>query len=156
MFEVSWDVWKSIIWHKMKHFINEDAFLFYQTNQSRKCFLETHNNPMSRSSHHFLFEMVLSSMTAGQSMTPSLPCWWRSRTGGQWWEKMQHFAHSSVPSRLTWHLLVNITLDKSIFLYFLAHFNLLDLCLWLRGDLACLGFLGDGYFLPHFARSRQR
>ena len=30
---------------------------------------------------------------------------------------------------------LNITLEKCIFLYFLTHFDLLDLCLWLRGDI---------------------
>ena len=30
---------------------------------------------------------------------------------------------------------MNFTLDKSIFFYFLSHFNFLDLCLWLRGGL---------------------
>ena len=43
--------------------------------------------------------------------------------------------HSSGPSRVAWHLLVNITLGKSIFLYFLIHLNILDLYLYLRGGL---------------------
>ena len=45
---------------------------------------------------------------------------------------MAHLSHSA---RAAWHLLMNITLEKRIFLYFLTHFNLLDLCLWLRGDI---------------------
>ena len=51
---------------------------------------------------------------------------------------MKEFStHSSGPSRVAWvaGYYVNITLEKFIFLYFLTHFNLLDLCLWLRGGL---------------------
>ena len=44
-------------------------------------------------------------------------------------------AHLSDSTRVAWYLLMNITLDKRILLYFLTHFNLLDLCLWLRGDI---------------------
>ena len=51
-------------------------------------------------------------------------------------------------------LLMNITLEECIFLYFLTHFNVLDLCLWLRGD-----FVLDFWIvaiscniLQHFAR----
>ena len=34
-----------------------------------------------------------------------------------------------------YHGNLNITLEKCILLYFHTHFNLLDLCLWLRGDI---------------------
>ena len=44
-------------------------------------------------------------------------------------------AHLSNSTRVAWDLLMNITLGKCIFLYFLTHFNLLDLCLWLRGNI---------------------
>ena len=44
-------------------------------------------------------------------------------------------ARLSDSTRVAWHLLMNITLEKCIFLYFLTHFNLLDLSLWLRGDI---------------------
>ena len=63
-------------------------------------------------------------------------------------------AHLSDSTRVAWHFLTNITLEKCIFLYFLTHFNVLDLCLWLRGD-----FVLDFWIvaiscntLQHFAR----
>ena len=60
---------------------------------------------------------------AGQNMNPALPCWWRTWAGGKWWEEIQHLAHSSGLSRGRWHLLVIISFKKSIFIYFLTHFN---------------------------------
>ena len=62
-------------------------------------------------------------------------------------------AHLSDSTRVAWHLLMNITLEKCIFLYFLTHFNVLDLCLWLRGDFV-LDFLTVAIScntLQHFA-----
>ena len=58
-------------------------------------------------------------------------------------------AHLSDSTRVAWHLLMNITLEKCIFLHFLTHFNVL-----LRGD-----FVLDFWIvaiscntLQHFAR----
>ena len=45
---------------------------------------------------------------------------------------MTHLSHSA---RVAWYLLMNITLEKCIFLYFLIYFNHLDLCLWIRDDI---------------------
>ena len=31
--------------------------------------------------------ILVSSIMAGQNLIPPLSCWWRTRTGGQWWEE---------------------------------------------------------------------
>ena len=50
---------------KEAYFIHEEAVLSHQTYQGRKCFSEMHNDPVSRSSHPFLFKMVLYTIIIG-------------------------------------------------------------------------------------------
>ena len=130
---------KRSIFHKQK------ARLFCSTKLTNslkvKCLFRNANNSVSRSSHRFSSKWSHTSIINNGWPEPDPSSIllmrysnWRTMAGGD-----PAFDPLIWSIKVAWHLLVNITLEKSIFLYFLTYFNLLDFCLRLRGGLVLHG-----------------
>ena len=158
MLNVSWGVWKSVIWYKKKH-ISYTKSLFCATKLTKveSVCLETHNDPVSRFSHHFLFKMVLYYhrqwwLARTWPLLPLLMTYsnWRTMVGGDLaFGPLIWFNQGSMAFINEYHI------GEMHFLVLSRPFQCFRLVPLVKRWL-CLGFLDRSYFLQHFATFRQR